>query len=103
MSRARETSVFGGVPICEDPASMRCGVVVVDLVTGNCVAFLEFESGVEELFDVQVVPHSRRTVLCGPYPREDQQTPVWVVPPASRVAELAATSRGRPVRRNSME
>lgn len=88
MSRARERSVFGGVPICEDPAQMRCGLVVIDLLSGRSVAFLEFETGVEELFDVQVVPDAPRTVLCGPYPREDQQTPIWVVPRLEDAASL---------------
>ncbi|MEM0926974.1 MAG: TIGR03032 family protein [Planctomycetota bacterium] len=88
MSKARETSVFGGIPICEDRAAMRCGIVVVDLTIGRSVAFLEFESGVEELFDVQIIPRSRRTLLHGPFPREDQHAPVWVVPPAERVSQL---------------
>ncbi|MEL6110741.1 MAG: TIGR03032 family protein, partial [Planctomycetota bacterium] len=80
MSRARETSVFGGVPICEDRDAMRCGLVVVDLLSGQSVAFLEFESGVEELFDIQVIAGATRTAICGPYPKEDEQLPVWVVP-----------------------
>ena len=77
MSRARETSVFGGVPIGEDRDAMRCGVVVVDLISGQSVAYLEFETGVEELFDVHVVPNFRRVAICGPYPKEDEQLPVW--------------------------
>lgn len=92
MSRARETSVFGGVPICDDPSAMRCGVVVIDLLSGKSVAFLEFESGVEELFDVQVIAGARRTVLCGPYPKEDEQLPVWVVPPQSQIAALSSVA-----------
>jgi uncharacterized protein (TIGR03032 family) len=88
MSRARETSVFGGVPICDDRSKMRCGVVVVDLVSGSCVAYLEFKTGVEELFDVQVVPGSRSPVICGPYPTEDEQVPVWVIPNPTQVGEL---------------
>ncbi len=99
MSRARETSVFGGVPICEKPAEMRCGVVVIDWTTGKSLAFLEFESGVEELFDVQVIPDGRRTVLCGPFPREDQQTPVWVVPGAGQADLLASRSTAEGVSR----
>ncbi|MCO8123766.1 TIGR03032 family protein [Stieleria sp. TO1_6] len=94
MSRARESSVFGGVPICSDADAMRCGVVVIDLLSGQSVAFLEFESGVEELFDVQVLPQAKRPVICGPYPREDQQMPVWVVPPESRVGDLVSRSSG---------
>ncbi|MEM6472527.1 MAG: TIGR03032 family protein [Planctomycetota bacterium] len=88
MSKARETSVFGGVPICQNREAMRCGVVVVDLTSGRCVAFLEFETGVDELFDVQVIHDSRRTVLHGPFPKEDQRAPVWVVPPAEQVDRL---------------
>ncbi|KAA5544336.1 TIGR03032 family protein [Roseiconus nitratireducens] len=94
MSRARETSVFGGVPICEKPEEMRCGIVVIDLIAGRSVAYLEFESGVEELFDVQVIPGRRRTVICGPYPVEDEQLPVWVVPPEDRLGSLVAGGDG---------
>ena len=93
MSRARETSVFGGVPICEDRDAMRCGLVVVDLLSGQSVAFLEFESGVEELFDVQVVSGARRTAICGPFPKEDEQLPVWVVPRPEQVDALTRASR----------
>ncbi|MEM9826111.1 MAG: TIGR03032 family protein [Planctomycetota bacterium] len=81
MSRARETSVFGGVPICEDRQAMRCGIVVVDLNTGKQVAFLEFESGVDELFDVAIVPECRRIGVLGPSAKEDGRKPVWVIPP----------------------
>lgn len=99
MSRARETSVFGGVPICTDRTKMRCGVVVVDLVSGSSVAYLEFKTGVEELFDVQVVSGSRSPVICGPYPAEDDRTPVWVVPPPSQVSTLSGRSESGPVLR----
>ncbi len=98
MSKARETSVFGGVPICADRSKMRCGVVVVDLVSGSCVAYLEFKTGVEELFDVQVVS-AQSPVICGPYPVEDEQPPVWVIPPHSQTNALLANSSGRTVRR----
>lgn len=102
MSRARETSVFGGVPICEDPAAMRCGIVVIDWQTGQSLAFLEFETGVDELFDVQVITGGTRTVLCGPYPREDEQLPVWVVPRSDQVSELVSAARGRHVQRKQI-
>jgi uncharacterized protein (TIGR03032 family) len=91
MSKARETSVFGGVPICEDRSAMRCGIVVVDLLAGQSVAYLEFQTGVEELFDVQVLPETRSPVVCGPYPAEDQQTPVWVIPEPALVSKLLPT------------
>ncbi len=102
MSRARETSVFGGVPICEDRSAMRCGVVVIDWMTGQSLAFVEFETGVEELFDVQVIAGSRRTVLCGPYPREDEQRPVWVVPREDQVDAIVDGGEGVCVQRNQI-
>ena len=36
--------------------SARCGVWVVDMRTGQTVAFLRFEAGVQEVFAVQVLP-----------------------------------------------
>jgi uncharacterized protein (TIGR03032 family) len=93
MSKARESSVFGGVPICEDASTMRCGIVAVDLVSGRSVAYLEFKTGVDELFDVQVVPGVRQVALCGPYPGQDQQAPVWVVPPPEVVGPLLQQSQ----------
>jgi uncharacterized protein (TIGR03032 family) len=93
MSKARETSVFGGVPICQDRSAMRCGVVVIDLNSGQSLAFLEFKSGLEELFDVQVLADATRPIVCGPYPQHDQQAPVWVVPPPEQVNELLYRSK----------
>ena len=80
MSRARETSVFGGVPICDDPAAMRCGVVIVEIDSGRSVAYLQFNAGVDELFDVQFLPDSRRPALIGPQSKVDGREPVWVLP-----------------------
>ncbi len=99
MSKARETSVFGGVPICEDRSKMRCGVVVVDWLAGKSVAYLEFETGVEELFDVQILADARSPVICGPYPLEDEQVPVWVVPNPSQVGQLIEQSKAGTVSR----
>jgi uncharacterized protein (TIGR03032 family) len=94
MSKARETSVFGGVPICEDRSTMRCGVVVVDLLAGKAIAYVEFLTGVEELFGVEVVPNTHSPVLCGPFPNEDRQSPIWVIPDPSKVEGLS-TRRGQ--------
>ena len=43
-------------------------------------AHLEFLSGVEEIFDVQVLPGVRFPVLSGPYPNLDGAAPIWTVP-----------------------
>ncbi len=81
LSRIRETSVFGGLPIAERRATLRCGVAVVDLETAQVVATLLFHSGVEEIFDVKVLPGFRSPVLSGPFPDVDQTETLWLVPP----------------------
>ena len=59
LSQVRESAVFSGIPITErlvDPAQRMCGVCVVDLRSGEVVAWLQFMDGVQEVFAVQVVP-----------------------------------------------
>ncbi|MFO0915591.1 MAG: TIGR03032 family protein [Pirellulales bacterium] len=80
LSKIRETSTFGGMPIAERRPDLKCGVGVVDLGTGRLVAHLEFISGVEEIFDVQVVPFARCPALSGPYASLDGVSPIWTVP-----------------------
>jgi uncharacterized protein (TIGR03032 family) len=61
LSQVRETAVFSGIPITDRlPVEERmCGMWVVDVRTGQTVAFLRFESGVQEVFAVQVLPNIR--------------------------------------------
>ena len=80
LSKIRETSTFGGMPIAERRPELKCGVGVVDLTTGRLVAHLEFVTGVEEIFDVQVVPGARCPALSGPYPNLDSTKPIWTAP-----------------------
>jgi len=41
LSKIRETSTFGGMPIAERRPALKCGVGVVDLICGRLVAHLE--------------------------------------------------------------
>jgi uncharacterized protein (TIGR03032 family) len=84
LSKIRETSTFGGMPVAERRPELKCGVGVVDLLTGRLTAHLEFVTGVEEIFDVQVLPGVRCPALSGPYPAEDGGGPIWMVPQAAR-------------------
>jgi uncharacterized protein (TIGR03032 family) len=61
LSQVRESALFSGIPITDRlPVEERaCGVWVVDTRTGQTVAFLRFESGVQEVFAVQVLPGLR--------------------------------------------
>jgi hypothetical protein len=43
------------------------------------VARLEFHAGIDEIFDVQVLPH-RHPWFSGPHPKTDDVRPIWVVP-----------------------
>lgn len=81
LSRIRETSVFGGIPIADRRDELKCGVVVIDLTSGKSVAYVEFKTGVDEIFDVQVLPGVTTPIIEGPYPERDDRQPVWVVPP----------------------
>jgi uncharacterized protein (TIGR03032 family) len=80
LSKIRETATFGGMPIAERRPQLKCGVGVVDLGTGRLMAHLEFVTGVEEIFDVQVVVGARCPALSGPYASLDGAAPIWTVP-----------------------
>jgi uncharacterized protein (TIGR03032 family) len=61
LSQVRESAVFSGIPITERLAEDQrtCGVCVIDLSTGQVVALLRFESAVQEVFAVTVLPGRR--------------------------------------------
>jgi uncharacterized protein (TIGR03032 family) len=80
LSKIRETSTFGGVPIAEKRNELRCGIGVIELSTGRTVATFEFTTGVEEIFDVAVLPGIRSPALRGPFATEDGERTIWVVP-----------------------
>jgi uncharacterized protein (TIGR03032 family) len=80
LSRIRETSTFGGVPIAEDRERLKCGVGVVDLESGKLVGQFEFTSGVEEIFDVSLLRGARLTAMRGPFAGEDGEKTIWRVP-----------------------
>ena len=58
LSQVRESAVFSGIPLVEQlsESERTCGVYVVDIRSGNIVAFLRFEGIVQEIFAVTVLP-----------------------------------------------
>lgn len=58
LSQVRESAVFSGIPITERvPENERCcGVWVVNLRSGEILAFLKFEGIVQEIFSVEIIP-----------------------------------------------
>jgi uncharacterized protein (TIGR03032 family) len=59
LSQVRETAVFGGLRITETAQERASGLWVVNIQTGQVVAFLQFEEAVQEIFAVQVLPGLR--------------------------------------------
>lgn len=80
LSRIRESAVFGGVPIAEHREQLRCGVAVVDLQNGKSIAYLEFQSGIDEIFDIQMIDNAHAVSITGPFPSQDEAHDVWIVP-----------------------
>jgi uncharacterized protein (TIGR03032 family) len=81
LSKARPT--LEGVPIVAHRDRLKCGLAVVDLRTGKLASQLEFHTGVEEIFDVQVLPGLTFPFISGPWAEQDTGRPLWTVPPAS--------------------
>jgi uncharacterized protein (TIGR03032 family) len=79
LSKARPT--LEGVPVVAERDKLRCGLWVVDLRTGAIAAHLEFCTGVEEIFDVQVLPGIVSPYVSGPAAEKDVGQPLWTVPP----------------------
>ncbi len=80
LSKIRETSTFGGVPIAEHPERLKCGVGIVDLQRGVLVGQFEFKIGVDEVFDVSLIPGKRLAAIRGPFSLEDGEQTIWTVP-----------------------
>lgn len=77
LSKIRATSEWDGVPIAAHPDRLKCGVWVVDLNRGQVACTFEFVSGVDELFDVQLMPGITFPFLSGPL----EEHPLWTVMP----------------------
>ena len=56
LSQVRESAVFSGIPLVDRLEERTCGVWVVNIQTGETVAFLRFEEGLQEIFAVQILP-----------------------------------------------
>ena len=65
LSQIREKKIFGGLAIEESNEELQCAIWVVDIFTGEKVAFLRFQAGCTELFDIQVLPNYRQPTVIG--------------------------------------
>ena len=69
LSKPRQNRTFTGLPLDKElvrrEGEPRCGLMVVDLRTGDAVHWLRIEGVVEELYDVAVLPGVRRPMAIG--------------------------------------
>jgi uncharacterized protein (TIGR03032 family) len=79
LSKIRPTSEMDGVPLAERRERLKCGVAAVDLRSGRVIASLEFQTAVEEFFDVQLLPGLRFPEVIGFQQETIQHT--FVIPP----------------------
>ena len=70
LSQVRESAVFSGIAIAERPLAERsCGVWVVNIQTGETIAYVKFEDALQEIFAVQVLPGVRHPDVINDQPR----------------------------------
>jgi uncharacterized protein (TIGR03032 family) len=79
LSKIRPTSAMDGVPLAERRDQLKCGVAVIDLESGRLIGSLEFQSAVEEIFDVQLLPGIRFPEVMGFQKESLHHT--FVIPP----------------------
>lgn len=70
LSRPRsETRTFTGLPLDDAlaarDAEARCGLLVINVESGDTVGWVRIEGVVRELYDVVHIPHARRPALIG--------------------------------------
>ena len=69
LSKPRDNKTFTGLPLDQKlqqkDALPRCGLMVIDLNTGDCVHSLQVTGIIEELYDVAVIPQRRCPMAIG--------------------------------------
>jgi hypothetical protein len=79
-----------GVPLAERRGELKAGVAVIDLRSSAVIATVDFQSAVEEVFDVQALAGQRFPEVLGFHKETVQHT--FVVPPRTQPIEFAAQS-----------
>jgi uncharacterized protein (TIGR03032 family) len=63
LSTIREKHIFGDLPLQQKSLKLRCGVAVIDALTGRQVGLFEFTEGCTELYDVRFLPNVLRPMI----------------------------------------
>ncbi len=67
LSKLRQKRGPQGLPIEAQGDELKAGVAAIEISSGRLLGILEFITGVEEIFDVQVLPNIRRGEILAPY------------------------------------
>jgi uncharacterized protein (TIGR03032 family) len=87
LSKIRASSDMDGVPLAERRAALKCGIAIVDLRQGRMVAGLDFQTAVEEIFDLQLLPGALFPEVVGFQKATVQNT--FVIPPTGFATQSA--------------
>ena len=80
LSKIRETDIFGNLPISDRLKDrLKCGIAIVDLPRRKMIGCLEFQAGVDEIFDVQISQFSS-AMISGPHVVTDSSNQIWSLP-----------------------
>ena len=92
LSQVRESAVFSGIPITErlGAEERTCGVCVVDLASGRMMGLLRFDTAVQEIFAVTVLPCRRWPELIND---DDTRLENSFVVPDAALADVPAALR----------
>ena len=89
ISLPRHDPTFQGLPLQENleaaKVSARCGLLVIDLDSGDVVQWMRMDEPIRELYDVLVLPGVQRPRLVG-FKTDEIRNTVWSDP--SGMAEL---------------
>jgi uncharacterized protein (TIGR03032 family) len=65
LSLIRDSRPFTGLPVEHSGQELICGVVAVEIATGQVVGTLRYTGGCSEIHDLHVMPGVRRLGICG--------------------------------------
>lgn len=81
LSRPRRSHTFAGLALddrlSEKDAVARCGMLIVDIDSGNAVQWVRFEHTIDELYDVAALPRVRAAEAIG-FKSDDIQREITV-------------------------
>jgi uncharacterized protein (TIGR03032 family) len=95
LSRAREATFTGlalDTELSRRRTAARCGLQVVDLRTGDAVHWVRFDGGIDELYDVVILPEVKRPKALG-FQTDEIRRQVSFVDDAGKVHTWTAQER----------